>query len=210
MSTPARHRRTGTAIPRVPAAERREQLLSAARDVIVADGLAMVTMERVARQAQVSKPVLYSHFENRAALLRALLVDFWTEIDQRLRDRVSVDTPLEQYLTTIVNSYFDVLDQGGRALQELLASGAEEPDIVAARRERFAQVEHIWSGKYQRDLGISRRRADTAAAIFRSALAGAGEYWIIGPGSSRAECIRVCLAVMRGGLKELQRPASVR
>ena len=192
------------AIPRVPPAERREQLLAAAREVIVQDGLAMVTMDRVAKQAQVSKPVLYARFDNRASLLRALLEDFWTEIDQRLKGQVNTDVPLEEFLSAVVNAYFDELDQGGRALQELLASGAEEPDIVAARRERFAQVEVLWSNRYQRELGISRQQADTAAAIFRSALAGAGEYWITGPGGDRKECIRVCLAVMRGGLKELQ------
>lgn len=168
------------------------------------DGLAMVTMDRVARQAQVSKPVLYARFDNRASLLRALLEDFWSEIDQRLKGQVNADVPLEEFLSAVVNAYFDELDKGGRALQELLASGAEEPDIVAARRERFAEVEVLWSSRYQRELGISRQQADTAAAVFRSALAGAGEYWITRPGGNRKECIRVCLAVMRGGLKELQ------
>lgn len=204
MSTHARRRRTGTVIPRVPAEERREQLLAATREVIVQDGLAMVTMDRVAKQAQVSKPVLYARFDNRASLLRALLEDFWNDIDQRLRGEVSVDVSLEEFLSAVVNAYFDVLEKGGRALQELLASGAEEPDIVAARRQRFADVEHAWSSRIQRELGITRQQADTAAAIFRSSLAGAGEYWITGENANRKECIRVCLALMRGGLKELK------
>jgi AcrR family transcriptional regulator len=190
--------------PRLPALERREQLLNAARAVIVGDGLAMVTMERVARQANVSKPVLYSKFPNRAALLRAMLESFWDEMDQRLKTQLAPDDTMEQFTTALINTYFDVLQEGGQALQQILASGADEPEIEAARRERFARIENLWSKKYQRSFDISAKRANTAAAILRSALAGAGEYWMRGNGQNRKECIAICSAVMRGAFNELQ------
>ncbi len=58
---------------RMPAEERREQLLDAALRTAVDQGFAAVTMERVARAAGVTRPVVYGLFADRAALLAALL-----------------------------------------------------------------------------------------------------------------------------------------
>lgn len=70
MSTPTRKR---TYAPRLPPAERREQLLDAALAVIAEGGYDGVSMEAIARQAGVTKPVVYDLFGNLGELLRALL-----------------------------------------------------------------------------------------------------------------------------------------
>ncbi|SDO30817.1 TetR/AcrR family transcriptional regulator [Lentzea jiangxiensis] len=57
---------------RLPPGERREQLLDAALRLIPA-GFDTVTMESVAKEAQVTKPVLYDLFANRGELISALL-----------------------------------------------------------------------------------------------------------------------------------------
>ena len=59
--------------PRLPPAERREQLLDAALELIAERGYGGVSMEGVARAAGVTKPVVYDSFANLDALLRALL-----------------------------------------------------------------------------------------------------------------------------------------
>lgn len=58
---------------RVPAAQRREQLLDAALAIALGDGPQAVTMEAVARRAGVTKPVVYQLFTHRSALLTALV-----------------------------------------------------------------------------------------------------------------------------------------
>ncbi|NKQ55383.1 TetR/AcrR family transcriptional regulator [Amycolatopsis sp. K13G38] len=58
---------------RVPAEQRRAQLLDAALHLIVTQGHNAVTMEAVAEQVGVTKPVVYGVFANRADLLAALL-----------------------------------------------------------------------------------------------------------------------------------------
>ena len=57
----------------MPAEERREQLLDAALRIAVDQGFAAVTMDRVARTAGVTRPVVYGLFADRGALLTALL-----------------------------------------------------------------------------------------------------------------------------------------
>lgn len=59
--------------PRMPPAERREQLMDAALGLIIDQGYAGVSMEAVARVAGVTRPVVYDHFPNLGRLLAALV-----------------------------------------------------------------------------------------------------------------------------------------
>lgn len=59
--------------PRLPPAQRREQLLDAALNLIIDQGYAGVSIEGVARFAGVTRPVVYDHFPNLGRLLHALV-----------------------------------------------------------------------------------------------------------------------------------------
>ena len=52
---------------------RAEQLLDVAADMIESNGLGPFTMDGLARQAQVSAPLVYNYFPSRLELLRSLL-----------------------------------------------------------------------------------------------------------------------------------------
>jgi AcrR family transcriptional regulator len=54
-------------------AERREQLIDAALDVILEHGYSGVSIEAIARRAGVTRPVIYDHFPNLGRLLHALV-----------------------------------------------------------------------------------------------------------------------------------------
>lgn len=62
-----------TYAPRMAPEERREQILDAVLRVIVAQGVHKVSMDSVAKEAGVARPVLYGHFADSNALLRASL-----------------------------------------------------------------------------------------------------------------------------------------
>lgn len=72
MRTTTRRKRRAYA-PRVPAEQRRSELLDAALHLIVARGYRAATVEAIAEQAGVTKPVLYALYANRADLLADLL-----------------------------------------------------------------------------------------------------------------------------------------
>lgn len=63
----------------MPVDERREQLLDAALHVLVRDGYDSVSIEAIAKQAGVTRPVVYSAYDGLEPLLHALL--------DRTRDR---------------------------------------------------------------------------------------------------------------------------
>lgn len=71
QTTGARRRRPYAA--RVPAEQRREQLLDAALRIIVRDGYDAISMDAIAREAGVTRPVVYGAFDRLGPLLGALL-----------------------------------------------------------------------------------------------------------------------------------------
>ena len=60
---------------RLPADQRRQQLLDVARDVFAERGFHATSMDEIAEAAGVTKPVLYQHFPSKRALYVELLTD---------------------------------------------------------------------------------------------------------------------------------------
>lgn len=59
--------------PRMPVEQRREQLLDAALTVLAREGYAHVTIEAIAQEAGVTRPVVYAAYDGLGPLLNALL-----------------------------------------------------------------------------------------------------------------------------------------
>jgi AcrR family transcriptional regulator len=64
MSTPAR---------RMSAQERRDQLLDVLSTLVLREGYGAVSIDRVSRDAQIARTVIYSHFGNLEGFLHALI-----------------------------------------------------------------------------------------------------------------------------------------
>lgn len=73
-----------TLVGRLPAAERRRQLLDTAIRVFAETGFHDTTMHQIAETAGVTKPVLYQHFASKRDLYLAVLED----VSERLRAAV--------------------------------------------------------------------------------------------------------------------------
>jgi AcrR family transcriptional regulator len=58
---------------RLPRPERRAQLLDVTKEIVGDDGLHAVSIDRVARAAGISRPIVYEHFTDLNGLLCALL-----------------------------------------------------------------------------------------------------------------------------------------
>ena len=58
---------------RLPAAERREQLLDVTKRIVTERGFHAVSIEAVAREAGITRPIVYGHFGDLTGLLEALV-----------------------------------------------------------------------------------------------------------------------------------------
>ena len=66
----------------------REDILAAARVVLLRDGIASVTLDAVAREAGMSKTGLYYYFASKEALVFELVFAVWEHQGQRVHDAV--------------------------------------------------------------------------------------------------------------------------
>jgi AcrR family transcriptional regulator len=76
-------------VTRLPAAERRQGLLEAARRVFIAKSYAGATTADIAREAGVSEPILYRHFASKRDLYLACLDDVWERLKAAVEDEIA-------------------------------------------------------------------------------------------------------------------------
>ena len=76
---------------RLPAAERRAGLVEAALTVFSAEGFKVATMDAVAAEAGVTKPVLYQHFPSKRELFHELIRNVARSLRSDVTDAVGAD-----------------------------------------------------------------------------------------------------------------------
>jgi AcrR family transcriptional regulator len=86
-------------------AEREHRIVTAARVIAEREGWNAVTIRRLADEIEHSQPVLYSHFENRDAIVAAVAVEGFQEITVALRDAASGSTGRRNALKNVAMAY---------------------------------------------------------------------------------------------------------
>lgn len=100
-----------TASARVRTREaRRQELLDAADRAIRRDG-PEVTMEAIAAEAGITKPVLYRHFGDRDGLLAAVARRHADRLTRELRDALAAEEHPRHRLRTTVDTYLRFLER---------------------------------------------------------------------------------------------------
>ncbi|MFN2615951.1 MAG: TetR/AcrR family transcriptional regulator [Thermoleophilaceae bacterium] len=130
------------------AAERREQLLDATKEIVSEHGFHAVSIEAVARRAGITRPIVYGHFHDLAGLLEALVeretARALAQLDERrvLPEDLRQGDPVEQLLAAL-RGYLEAVsfdpdtwrlvlmppEGAPKALHKLIAEGRSE--IVA-------------------------------------------------------------------------------
>jgi AcrR family transcriptional regulator len=123
--------------------ERKAQLLEVARKVFGAKGFHGVSMEDVAREAGVTKPILYDHFSSKEALYLALLDADSLELEERIRTALVAPTGNRERIRASFEAYFEFVDEHAEGFQLLMQEtvGANEDFRrgVGAVRDRIQQ-----------------------------------------------------------------------
>jgi AcrR family transcriptional regulator len=109
------------------AAERRAQLLEVARKVFGRHGFHTVTMDTVAKEAGVTKPILYDHFPSKRDLYLALLEADLTNLRERLHDALDRSAGNRERIRGSFQAYFDFVDEHAEGFRLLMqeATGPE-------------------------------------------------------------------------------------
>lgn len=123
---------------------RREQILDSAVTYIVERGLSTFTLENVAHEAGVSKPLVYKYFTRREDLLRAVLEREYVYLGAHKLDVLPDEAPLEPLIRASNRNAFNYLYERGPVIR-LLAGDRSVAELVhqRERNERSAITEHF-------------------------------------------------------------------
>jgi AcrR family transcriptional regulator len=115
---------------RLPAEQRRRQLLSTARAVFADRGFHGASMDDVADAAGVTKPVLYQHFRSKRALFNEVLADIGDQLLERFqRSTAAASGPRDTVESGFV-AYFRFLDAHPDAFRLLFGAPVRhDPDF---------------------------------------------------------------------------------
>ncbi len=133
---------------RMQAGERREQLLDATKTIVAERGFHAVSIEAVAREAGITRPIVYGHFTDLPGLLEALVE---RETARALSQLVTVlPTDLAQgdprgALLTALRGYLEVVHADPTTWRLVLMPPEGAPAILHDHiaRGRAAVVDHL-------------------------------------------------------------------
>jgi AcrR family transcriptional regulator len=87
--------------------EREHRIVTAARAIAEREGWNAVTIRRLADEIEYSQPVLYSHFENRDAIVTAVAIEGFEEFTAALREAASGSNGRRNALKNVATGYLD-------------------------------------------------------------------------------------------------------
>src|SRR3954466_448215 len=110
-------------------AAKRDQLLSAADRVVQRDG-SDASMNLIAAEAGITKPILYRHFGDKGGLYRALAERHIEDLMQRLRAALTTRGGLRARTRATVDAYLASVEEQPQVYRFLIERAAvEEPDV---------------------------------------------------------------------------------
>ena len=187
---------------RLTAAQRKQQFLDVAAQIVVEQGADAVTMEAVAARAGVSKALSYRYFSNAGALLLELFEREVVDLDVQIREAVAAADTFEDKVRASFHGWGAELGERGRLLGRLWQVSVSTGPLLEARRRRDRQVYEFWGRVIEDEYHLPTPIAETAAAILVQGTAGLLASLFSGRGE-QSELIDVYVTMALGAVDRL-------
>jgi len=157
---------------RPSAAERRDQILQAAREVCLAHGIAAARMDEIAARAHVSKGTLYNHFASKEDLLLAMMEERLQLGTDMVADAVGAETEPRAAFERTLAGMVELIAVQAATAPLLYQTWALVGDDAVLRERLYAALKRFfaqWQGttrdvlKAGQATGAFRRDADADA-----------------------------------------------
>jgi AcrR family transcriptional regulator len=184
-----------------------EQTLNVAHALFAKRGYAEVTMEEVAREVGVTKPLLYNYFGNKERLYVACMERAGDDLLTTIGAAVGGSSTPHDALNEGLRAFFDFLDEDRAAwavlFDETLPRGGEVADRVADYRGRLLD---LVAGSLVAQLPEERREGvRVEVEALSSALLGASEalarWWLLSQAVSAREAAEMLISTVEPGLR---------
>jgi AcrR family transcriptional regulator len=183
---------------------RREELLDVADRVIRRRGVA-VSMDEIASEAGITKPVLYRHFGDKDGLFEALTERYVDELADALKPAVESKDPRARLAATI-DAYLSYVEREPERYRFLLHAGEQSrtSDLVAEFRRRhiadcaFTAVENL------RAAGLDPGFAEPWAQCVIGMVRAAGTSWLENRSLPRDQLVDYLTTILWDGFSSLR------
>jgi AcrR family transcriptional regulator len=199
---------------RLSKADRMEQALVAAHALFAERGYAAVTMDEVAAEVGVTKPLLYNYFGNKEQLYIACMKRSGDALVAMILETVGDASSPSEALNDGLRAFFAFLDADRAAwavlFDETLPHSGELADRVAEYRGRLiALVSESLLAQLQ---AKSRAAARIEVEALSTALLGAAEalarWWLRSEATTAAEAAELLIATVEPGLRLRSTPSA--
>ncbi len=152
-----------------PRVERtRSAVLTAAYDLLIADGPDAVSHGPVAAAAKVSRTTVYKHFPTRGELLRSTIEVMGKPVPSELTGDLRTD--LQRLLSDLVADLAD--DQRTRAIAAMIERAQHDPTVAAVRDDIVCEGQEQFRTIVEHGIASGELRADIDADLAMSGLVG--------------------------------------
>ena len=190
---------------------RREELLEAADRVVRRDGPA-TSMNDIAREAGITKPILYKHFGDKGGLYQALAERYVRSLLEELRVALAAETEPQARIRRTIDAYLGFVDREQEIYNFLMHRAVtERPEARATVADFIRQLAaelSIVLGDELRRAGLDSGGAEPWAHGIVGMVQLAGDRWLEQRSMSRDNLVDYLEALIWKGLSDA--PATAR
>jgi AcrR family transcriptional regulator len=192
-----------TKTKRLPRTERRELIVRAASKLFATRGYASTSIDDVAADAGVTKPIIYRHFGSKKELHLALLALHRDELLGTLADAMRAPGTLAERVPRAVDAWFAYVEANPYAGAMLFRDTTGDPEVrrfyegmQAAARSAVAALITA-----EPSFAVPEPVVDPLAELTRSALSGLAIWWSEHPELPRSAIVGVAFTGIWLGLE---------
>jgi AcrR family transcriptional regulator len=170
---------TNSGLTRLPREQRRAQLLEAASAVFAARGYHTASMDDIANAAEISKPVLYQHFDSKLELYLALLDGACEQLVDVLGQALASTGDNAERVVATMNAFYELVSSQQPGFRLIFESDVVGESAVA---ERIWQVNNRLADQIAEMIAADTGLGWEQAKLLGISLVGIGtvsaRYWV--------------------------------
>lgn len=183
---------------------RAAQILDVAARLLMEEGFTEVSMERMGREAGVSKALIYNYFPSRNDLLRALLEREVAALRQTQVREVAAAENFHDLVRRTTRLYIEHMQARGALLRKLWAEPAVARSMADDDLRRRDEAMHYFARRVMREYGLPRDVAMPAVDM-QMAMTEAAAQHLSQSHDDVDFATDLCVTLLLGGLDALAR-----
>lgn len=178
---------------------RRSMILDTAAEMVAREGIASLSLERIANDADVSKSLIYRYFDSLCALLKELLDRELKTLRQRQAAGAERAETFSDLVRNVTHEYLDYIKQRGLIIERLQADPTISKMHDPTDYLRQSSVDYI-AEILDQNFGIPLETAKALTDISYGLPASAGGYLLRNPQFDSQELEDLTVAMIIGAV----------